>query len=168
MKTILHIDFDSYFASCEQQFDAKFRDKPIGVTAQNGRTCIIAASREAKKLGIKSPSRTFEALQKVPDIGPKVAQSIYDWFRELRNVKFLERLESAGVGISAGLREAQVAQGDAGDGTDEEGDPDRRLEVRHRGPGPIGAGDGGAERVRREQQRRFHQRGAHRHRRHCR
>jgi DNA polymerase-4 len=65
-KTILHIDFDSYFASCEQQFDEKLRGKPIGVTAQNGRTCIIAASREAKKLGVKSPSRTFDALDIVP------------------------------------------------------------------------------------------------------
>jgi len=67
-KTILHIDFDSFFASCEQQFNPKLRGKPIGVTAQNGRTCIIAASREAKKLGIKSPSRTWEAKQKVPDM----------------------------------------------------------------------------------------------------
>jgi DNA polymerase-4 len=65
-KVILHIDFDSYFASCEQQFNPKLRGKPIGVTAQNGRTCIIAASREAKKLGVKSPSRTWEAIQKVP------------------------------------------------------------------------------------------------------
>jgi DNA polymerase-4 len=67
-RVILHIDFDSYFASCEQQFDPKLRGKPIGVTAHNGRTCIIAASREAKKLGIKSPSRTWEALQKVPNM----------------------------------------------------------------------------------------------------
>lgn len=68
MKTILHIDFDSYFASCEQQFNSKLRGKPIGVTAQNGRTCIIAASREAKKMGIKSPSRTFDALRIVPNM----------------------------------------------------------------------------------------------------
>ncbi len=67
-RTILHIDFDSYFASCEQQFDVNLRNKPIGVTAQNGRTCIIAASREAKKLGVKSPSRTYEALRLVPSI----------------------------------------------------------------------------------------------------
>jgi DNA polymerase IV len=67
-KTILHIDFDSYFASCEQQFDTKLRRKPIGVTAQNGRTCIIAASREAKKMGVKSPSRTFDALRIVPSM----------------------------------------------------------------------------------------------------
>ena len=67
-KTILHIDFDSYFASCEQQFEPKLRGKPIGVTATNGRSCIIAASREAKKRGVKSPSRTFEAIQIVPDM----------------------------------------------------------------------------------------------------
>ncbi len=67
-KTILHIDFDSYFASCEQQFDPKLRGKPIGVTAQNGRTAIIAASREAKKMGVKSPSRTFDALRIIPNM----------------------------------------------------------------------------------------------------
>ncbi|MBI3984688.1 MAG: DNA polymerase IV [Candidatus Levybacteria bacterium] len=67
-KTILHIDFDSYFASCEQQFNPKLRRKPVAVTAQNGRNCIIAASREAKKLGIKSPSTRFEAVQIVPDL----------------------------------------------------------------------------------------------------
>jgi len=67
-KVILHIDFDSYFASCEQQFNPKLRGKPIGVTAQNGRTCIITDSRQAKKMGVKSPSRTFEALQKIPNM----------------------------------------------------------------------------------------------------
>lgn len=64
-RIILHIDFDSFFASCEQQFDPALRGKPIGVTATNGRTCIIAASREAKRLGIKSPSRTWEVKNKV-------------------------------------------------------------------------------------------------------
>ena len=62
-RVILHIDFDSYFASCEQQFDPLLRGKPIGVTATNGRNCIIAASREAKKLGIKSPAHLWEARQ---------------------------------------------------------------------------------------------------------
>ncbi len=67
-RCILHIDFDSFFASCEQQFHPQFRDKPLGVTAHNGRTAIIAASREAKKQGVKSPSRTFEAQMICPEL----------------------------------------------------------------------------------------------------
>jgi len=67
-KTILHIDFDSFFASVEQQNNPKLRNKPIGVTAQNGRTCIIASSREAKKLGIKTGSRTYDALKICPSM----------------------------------------------------------------------------------------------------
>ncbi|MBI2621640.1 MAG: DNA polymerase IV [Candidatus Levybacteria bacterium] len=67
-RVILHIDFDSYFASCEQQFDPTLRGKPIGVTATNGRTCIIAASREAKKLGIPSVSRVWEARKVCPQL----------------------------------------------------------------------------------------------------
>jgi DNA ligase (NAD+) len=42
---------------------------------------------------------SLEDLQKIPDIGPKVAQSIHDWFRESRNVKLLERLAEVGVEI---------------------------------------------------------------------
>lgn len=67
-KVILHIDFDSYFASCEQEFNPVLRGKPIGVTATNGRTCIIAASREAKKMGVKSPSRTWEMAKICPSL----------------------------------------------------------------------------------------------------
>ena len=67
-KVILHIDFDSYFASCEQQFDPSLRGKPIGVTAVNGRTCIIAASREAKKKGVKNVTRVWEAKEFCPEI----------------------------------------------------------------------------------------------------
>ncbi|MBI4089194.1 MAG: DNA polymerase IV [Candidatus Levybacteria bacterium] len=67
-KTILHIDFDSFFASVEQQYNPKLRNKPLGVTAANGRTCIIASSREAKKIGIKTGARTYEALQVCPTL----------------------------------------------------------------------------------------------------
>jgi DNA ligase (NAD+) len=44
---------------------------------------------------------SLEDLQKAPDIGPKVAQSIYDWFKEKRNAGLLERLEKAGVVVEA-------------------------------------------------------------------
>lgn len=67
-RIILHIDFDSFFASVEQQYNPFFRNKPLGVTATNGRTCIIASSREAKKLGIKTGTRTFDAFRIYPDL----------------------------------------------------------------------------------------------------
>jgi DNA ligase (NAD+) len=44
---------------------------------------------------------SLEDLQKVPDVGPKVGQSIHDWFREKRNMDLLARLEKAGVTIEA-------------------------------------------------------------------
>src|SRR5437660_1782874 len=58
---ILHIDFDSFFASVEQQCNPALRNHPVGITAHNGRTAIIAASREAKAKGVISPSRTYDA-----------------------------------------------------------------------------------------------------------
>ncbi len=78
-RIILHIDFDSFFASVEQQYSPKLRGRPIGVTAQNGRTCIIASSREAKKLGIKTGSRSYEVLKICPNLILVSADFIKYW-----------------------------------------------------------------------------------------
>ncbi len=61
----------------------------------------------AKPGGILSPLGVFEALQtlspedlqKIPDIGPKVSQSIHDWFREKQNIEFMKKLDEVGVRI---------------------------------------------------------------------
>jgi len=42
----------------------------------------------------------LEDLQQVPDIGPKVSQSIYNWFHDKRNIALLEKLQRAGVKIT--------------------------------------------------------------------
>jgi len=68
MKTILHLDMDSFFASVEQQSNPRLIGKPVGVIKGPGRTCIIAASREAKKLGIKTGTTTYDAKQIYPKI----------------------------------------------------------------------------------------------------
>ena len=44
---------------------------------------------------------SLEDLQKIQDIGPKVAQSVYSWFRESRNLKLLEKMEEVGIKIKA-------------------------------------------------------------------
>jgi len=44
---------------------------------------------------------TLENLQEIQDVGPKVAQSIYDWFRESRNLKLLQKMEEVGIKIKA-------------------------------------------------------------------
>lgn len=78
-KILLHIDFDSFFASVEQQYNAALRGRPLGVTATNGRTCIIAASREAKTYGIKTGSRTFEAFKLCPSLQLVSADFVKYW-----------------------------------------------------------------------------------------
>lgn len=42
---------------------------------------------------------SVEELQKLPDIGPKSAQSIRDWFHEPRHTRLIEKLEKAGIEI---------------------------------------------------------------------
>jgi len=40
---------------------------------------------------------TVESLQSIPDIGPKVSASIYEWFRDKHNVALLVKLADAGI-----------------------------------------------------------------------
>ncbi len=41
----------------------------------------------------------LEELENIQDVGPIVAKSIYNWFREERNIKYLEKLKYVGVRI---------------------------------------------------------------------
>lgn len=42
---------------------------------------------------------SIDDLQKIPDIGPTVARSIYDWFHDKHNLELLEKLDKAGIEI---------------------------------------------------------------------
>ena len=55
---VVHLDINSCFATIEQQANPLLRGKPIVVAAYNSPSgCILAASIEAKKLGIKTGMR---------------------------------------------------------------------------------------------------------------
>lgn len=64
---ILHLDMNSYFASVEQQDRPEWRGRPLGVCEHLG-GIIIAASIEAKKLGIKTGTPVWEARRLYPKI----------------------------------------------------------------------------------------------------
>ena len=65
----LHIDLNSFFASVEQQLHPEYRGKPVGVCGTMADTgALIAASYEAKALGIKTLTKVGEAKRLCPEI----------------------------------------------------------------------------------------------------
>ncbi len=65
----LFLDFDSFFASCEQQRDPGLRGRPVGVIPVATRqTCCIAASAEAKRFGVRTGTPIAEAERLCPGI----------------------------------------------------------------------------------------------------
>ena len=65
----LYVDFNSYFASVEQQLRPELRGKPIGILAVMAETtCCIAASYEAKAFGIKTGTGVRDARKLCKDI----------------------------------------------------------------------------------------------------
>jgi DNA polymerase-4 len=65
----LLVDFNSYFASVEQQVEPALRGKPLGVVPMMADTTVcIAASVEAKKFGVKTGTKVGEAKKLCPGI----------------------------------------------------------------------------------------------------
>ena len=63
------VDFNSYFASVEQQMEPRLRGKPVAVVPMNvDSTCAIAASYEAKKFGVKTGTRVGDAKRMCPGL----------------------------------------------------------------------------------------------------
>lgn len=65
----LYIDINSYFATIEQQIDPSLRNKPVAVVPLiSDTTCAIAASIEAKRKGVKTGTRIYEAKRLCPEL----------------------------------------------------------------------------------------------------
>lgn len=64
---ILHIDADSFFASCEIALNPKLKGKSVYVGGgRNGDGIVIASNYEAKKYGLKTGMACFEARRLCP------------------------------------------------------------------------------------------------------
>lgn len=96
-RIILHVDFNSYFATVEQQKNPGLRRKSVGVLKAEGRTVVIAASVEAKRRGVKTGMSVRDARRLCPSIAfvPADFDSYYDTtkrFVEIAN-RYTDRLE---------------------------------------------------------------------------
>ena len=84
----MHIDGDSFFASCEIALDAKLEGRPVWVGGgRRGDGIVIAANRLAKRSGIKTGTACFEAKRLCPS--GVLCKPHYDAYRELSRQMFL-------------------------------------------------------------------------------
>ena len=70
--TVLFVDMNSFFASCEQQDNYLLRGRPVAVCVYTSgpRSCVISPSVEAKQRGIKTGMILAEAALLCPDLIP--------------------------------------------------------------------------------------------------
>jgi DNA polymerase IV len=69
MLRALYVDFNSYFASVEQQLRPELRGRPVAVVPMIAdTTCAIAASIEAKRFGVKTLTNVADARRMCPEI----------------------------------------------------------------------------------------------------
>lgn len=66
---VMHVDINSCFATIEQQANPTLRNKPIVVAAYTtGNGCILAASVEAKRLGMRTGMRVSDGKRICPSL----------------------------------------------------------------------------------------------------
>ncbi len=91
MNRILHVDGDSFFASCEIARNDKLQGRPVWVGGgRRGDGIVIAANRVAKKFGIKTGMACFEAKRLCPR--GVLCRPHYDEYRNISQ-KMFEVLE---------------------------------------------------------------------------
>lgn len=80
----LYLDMNSYFASVEQQDDKRLRGRPtIVVPVDSDYTSAIAASYEAKALGVKTGTRVLDAKARIS--GLKIVEARPDRYVEIHH-----------------------------------------------------------------------------------
>jgi len=84
---ILHVDGDSFFASCEIALDRKLAGRPVWVGGgRRGDGIVIAANRVAKKFGVVTGQACFEAKRLCPH--GVLCRPHYDEYRRLSHAMF--------------------------------------------------------------------------------
>ena len=67
MKTIIHIDLDTFFVSCERLIDSKLNGRPVLIGGTSDRGVVASCSYEARRFGIHSAMPMRMARQLCPE-----------------------------------------------------------------------------------------------------
>ena len=91
--TFALVDCNNFYATCEQLFRPDLRGRPVVVLSNND-GCVVARSREAKKLGIKMGVPLFQIQDLIQQAGVVVFSSNYSLYADLsaRVMRTLETL----------------------------------------------------------------------------
>jgi DNA polymerase-4 len=67
-RAIILVDMNAFFASIEQMDFPELRGQPVAITNGRQGSCIITSSYEARRFGVKTGMRLFEARELCPEI----------------------------------------------------------------------------------------------------
>lgn len=87
--SVMHVDLNSCFATCEAQANPFLRGRPIAVAAYTGDSgCVISPSYEAKAYGVKVGCRVRDAKLLCPEIKiiaphPKMYRAVHQQFNKI-------------------------------------------------------------------------------------
>lgn len=117
---IMHVDMNSYFATVEQQANPLLRGKPVGVCAYlSPKGCIIAASQEAKKFGVRTGMRVSEAkkicpqiilLENDPDKYRFISRQIFSVLKKISDDVEVYSIDEAFIDLTGLAKDFNVAQ----------------------------------------------------------
>lgn len=86
------IDCNNFYASCEKIFNPKLKNKPVIVLSNND-GCVIARSKEVKKLGIKMGAPIFEYKELIKEKNIYVFSSNFALYGDM-SMRVMKTLES--------------------------------------------------------------------------
>lgn len=117
---VMFLDLNSYFASVQQAENPELRGKPVGVCAVPGDSSfLIAASTEAKALGVKTLMRIGDAKQLCPELilvngGHGIYSDYHDRILEavesvlpVDQVKSIDEMQFRLIGVEREPKEAE-------------------------------------------------------------
>ncbi|MDX9800646.1 MAG: DNA polymerase V subunit UmuC, partial [Spirochaetia bacterium] len=76
------VDCNSFYASCEKLFRPDLENRPVVVLSNND-SCIVAASAEAKKAGLKRGLPLFQQKQLIDSCKAAVFSSNYTLYADI-------------------------------------------------------------------------------------